>query len=527
MTRSRKALWAVGVLGVLVIALQACAPESRTAIISPDPRTLATAPPTNTPRPVPLPPLEATAPAAVAPALTKVPCPEPTEGASPLRYDITAALDWATHTVTVQQQVTFINQTGQTLQELVFNVDSHQAPGQFELKGVKTADGRPIDHAVLEDTRLTLSLRERLHAHCGVAVTLEYALALPGVGDASQSPGYRAYSTRQVNLGLWLPLLAGYDGGRGWMTPAAYTVGEQDVLQTADFSLDLSVSNAPSGLQVAGAGSVTQVDAATWHVDLEQAREITLALSDQFESLSTVTESGVTVELYYYPISGSTLDAPRHALQTAAQAIELYSRLYSPYPRERIVVVEGDFPDGMEFTGLVFVSEAWFRTWTGVPNDWLTIITAHEISHQWWYALVGNDQGNYPYLDESLATYSELFFFENTYPDLVDWWWQARIYDYGPGGYVDSKVYDFYSVREYINSVYLRGVLMLQKIREEIGDEAFMGWLHRYIETMQGQLATPVDFWGALPDADYTTAAPIRSLYMKQPDVLSLRVEVP
>ena len=525
MARSLKALWVVGLVGMM-IALQACAPESRTAIISPDPRTLATAPPTNTPRPVPLPSLEVTPLGTVAPVVTKIPCPGQPEGASLLRYDVTASLDWTAHTVTAQQHVTFINRTGHTLQELVFSVDSNVA-GQFEFKGVKAADGRPIDHAVLEGTRLTIPLPERLHAHCGVAITLEYSLSLPNVSDPSLSPGYRGYSARQVNLGLWLPLLASYDGGRGWMTPAAYTVGEQDILQTADFSLDFSVANAPTGLQVAAPGEITQVDASTWHVDLNQAREISLSLSDQFERLSSVTDSGVTVELYAYPVPGSSLDALHHALQTAAQAGERYSRLFSPYPRDRVVVIEGDFPDGMEFTGLVFVSEAWFRTWTGEPNDWLTIITAHEISHQWWYALVGNDQGNYPYLDESLATYSELFFFENTYPDLVDWWWQARIFDYGPGGYMDSKVYDFYSVREYINAVYLRGALMLQKIREAIGDEAFMDWLHRYIDAMRGQLATPADFWGALLEADYTDAGPIRNVYMKQPNVLSLRVEVP
>ncbi|WP_162910085.1 M1 family aminopeptidase [Aggregatilinea lenta] len=525
MTRSLKALLAAGLLGLVVLALQACAPDSRTAVISPVPLTLATAPPTNTPRPVPL--LSQATAVTPVPEKTKVPCPEMVDGTVPLRYDITAALDWTSRTVTARQTVTFVNETGQTLQELVFNVDGNQTPGEFEFIGAKTSDGRPLDHAVLEENHLTIPLPERLHAHCGVALTLEYTVTLPTMSGTAQPSGYRAYSARQLNLGLWMPLLASYSGGRGWVVPTPYTVGEQDALLAADFSLDLSVSNAPSGLQLAAPGIVTPVSTSAWHVDLAQAREITLSLSDQFQSLSTITESGISVELYYYPVPGTTLDAPHHALQTAAQAVEVYSRIFSPYPRERIVVVEGDFPDGMEFTGLVFVSEAWFRTWTGEPNDWLTIITAHEISHQWWYALVGNDQASYPYLDEALATYSELFFFENTYPELVDWWWQARIYDYGPGGFVDSQVYDYYSVREYINAVYLRGALLLDKIREEIGDEAFMGWLHTYLDTMEGDLATPADFWGALPEASYVTAAPVRGMYMKQPDVLSLRVEVP
>jgi hypothetical protein len=68
-----------------------------------------------------------------------------------------------------------------------------------------------------------------------------------------------------------------------------------------------------------------------------------------------------------------------------------------PYPYERLVIVEGDFADGMEFSGLSFVSEAWFRTWRGEPNDWITVITVHEVAHQWWYAMVGSDSAADPY----------------------------------------------------------------------------------------------------------------------------------
>jgi hypothetical protein len=33
--------------------------------------------------------------------------------------------------------------------------------------------------------------------------------------------------------------------------------------------------------------------------------------------------------------------------------------------------------------------------------------TSHEIGHEWFYALVGNNQGRDPWLDEGLATYAE------------------------------------------------------------------------------------------------------------------------
>ncbi|HEX2996885.1 MAG TPA: M1 family aminopeptidase, partial [Anaerolineales bacterium] len=205
----------------------------------------------------------------------------------------------------------------------------------------------------------------------------------------------------------------------------------------------------------------------------------------------------------------------------AADALALYDELYGPYPYQRLAVVQGDFPDGMEFSGLVFVGRAWFKAWQDVPNDWLTVITAHEVAHQWWYASVGNDQGINPYLDEMLSIYSELLFLEHTYPEFVDWWWAWRIEAYQPEGYVDATVYEFYSIRSYINAVYLRGALMMKALRAEIGDSVFLAWLKDYADQMRGKVATPADFWGALPTAAYNATTEIRQHYLRYPDILA------
>ena len=178
---------------------------------------------------------------------------------------------------------------------------------------------------------------------------------------------------------------------------------------------------------------------------------------------------------------------PRSTQSRSSAASDVYKRQ-----------VEGDFPDGMEFSGLVFVSETWFRTWGGTANDWLTLITAHEVAHQWWYATVGNDQSLSPYLDEALATYSELVFYEHYYPDLVDWWWAFRVNSYTPSGFVDMPVTAFQQSRPYINAVYLQGARMLDEVRFALGDDAFFAWLQRYASLMHGAIAEPGDFWPAI-----------------------------
>jgi aminopeptidase N len=117
------------------------------------------------------------------------------------------------------------------------------------------------------------------------------------------------------------------------------------------------------------------------------------------------------------------------------------------------------------------------------------MIAAHETAHQWWYALVGNDQALEPWLDESLATYSELLFYENTVPDSSDWWWQYRVNYFNPHGSVNQSTADFKEFRPYINAVYLRGAHFWGDVRRAMGDDNFFAFLRAYAAQYGGKLA--------------------------------------
>jgi hypothetical protein len=91
----------------------------------------------------------------------------------------------------------------------------------------------------------------------------------------------------------------------------------------------------------------------------------------------------------------------QNMLAAAQKSLSTFSASFGAYPYPEVDVVLGAFPDfgGMEYPTIVF-SEV--DKWT----------VAHEIAHQWWYGLVGNDQYAEPWLDESLATWSEELPFE-------------------------------------------------------------------------------------------------------------------
>jgi hypothetical protein len=478
---------ALGTL-VLVLILAACRAEA--------------APPT-LPAPLPTPTmLRVAVPATQMPAQpdepTPAPCPAETGPA--LRYDLNAIIDMKMYTVRATEVVHFRNETGGALDEIVLEVDPNRQPGVFSLVSLSLADDGEELAYELTGPRLTVTLPEALGGNCTTSIQMDFVLAplpIPTVGFQG-SASHLGFDQRQFNLGHWFPTVAAYQGDEGWLLHEAYGTGEHYALPAADFNVELTVESTGSPM-VVGPGTVEEVDDDTWRFSQAGSRDMAFSISEMFDRVSARTESGVRVEVYYFTDAEENREAALHSLDVAVAAMARYEMLFGPSPFDRVAVVTSDFPDGMEFSGLVFVGEEYFRYYNGSPAGWLTLITAHELAHQWWYALVGNDQAIAPWLDEALATYCEHLFLEATYPDLASWWWDFRVNAYEPQGDIGRPIYEYSSRREYINVNYLRGVMMLRDLRSAIGDESFIGWLRAYASAYGGELAQPEDFWSIMP----------------------------
>lgn len=450
-----------------------------------------------------------------------------TAGQPTARHTVTADVDYNAKTVSVRQQVRYINRTNEALPQIAFSIEPNRYPGIFTLDSAsQLRDGTaiPVPAYELTGRRLTVDLDAPLPPGCALELEMAFRLALTPVGQVvSAYSGYLGYTARQFNLGLWLAAVAPRQNG-AWMTHDAAAVGEQTILDIADWDITFNLSNAPDTIKIAAPGTVERIDVDTWRFRHVNARDFSLSMSEMFNTLSTTAENGVSVEIYYYDDAfvtsdnGRRINGAEHALDYAARSLAMYSDLFGAYPYGRFVVVQADFPDGMEFSDLVFVGGEWFRSYKGTPASYLTIITVHEVAHQWWYARVGSDQAMTPWLDESLATYSEFIFYEEYYPDLKNWWWNTRVHTYVPQSYtglgVDSSVYQFSSVREYINAVYLRGAKMLDELRADVGTEAFFDWLRRYSDAGTGRVVMPDVFWSLLTPEQLAATQATREGYL-------------
>lgn len=446
---------------------------------------------------------------AATPTLAVTDEPPPTDSASPPPpaipfYRMEVVFDYAAHRVDVQAEVTYPNHTGEALSALVLAVEPNLWPDCFSLQSL-SADGSPAD-VRLSGQRMEVILPQPLAPQGTVLLSMAYSLDLPQaemfIDPNDQRPRIFGWMARQTNLVNWYPFVVPYQPGRGWILHEPYAYGEHLVYDVADYEVRLRFAGPAGAVPTASSGAVVAEGEATLY-RLEKGRAFVFSFSPEYQVLSQQVGE-VTVYSYYFPLYQDRGEA---VLRETSRALELYSRLFGPYPHATLTAVAADFADGMEYSALYFLSRDFYRTYTGTPQDYLTIIAVHETAHQWWFELVGNDQALEPWLDEALCTYSEHLFYETYYPDLIGWWWYFRVDMYSPVGWIDSPVSATAGYEPYRRAIYLNGAKFLEELRGRLGDEAFLGFLADYAARFRYGRATTPEFFALLrqhTDVDFS-----------------------
>jgi hypothetical protein len=447
------------------------------------------------------------------PTATAIPQPTATPNPSDqarTAYDLAVKFDYTNRFLDVTEKVHFTNTTGAALQSIDMLAEPNHFNGVFTLKSALWADGSAVAGAKIDTHLLTIPLTQPLAPNAVLDFDLAFTLQLPAIPPPADDsrPIPFGYTERQINLVDWYPYVAEYQPGVGWQIHDAWYYGEHQVYPCSDVQVDLTLVNPPTGLVIAAsAPAVPTGDHQSYA--LKAGRTFSFSASTSYQTASSVID-GVTVTSYFF-----TWDqAPgQQALQDTAQAVQIYSQLFGPYPHSSLAVVEADFLDGMEYDGLYFLSRGFYNLYDGTPKGYLTAIAVHETAHQWWYGVVGNDQAIDPWMDEALATYTERIFYEKAYPDLVDWWESFRVTMYQPTGWVNHPIYDYTGYTPYRNAVYLRGAQFFEDLRKTVGDDAFFAFLKDYASTYARRQATPKEFFDTLAKHSNADLSKVLSMY--------------
>jgi aminopeptidase N len=330
-----------------------------------------------------------------------------------------------------------------------------------------------------------------LQPEARVTISLTFDVEIP-----QRETGYVLFGLSQDVWSLpgAYPLLAVHDGQR-WREEIAPAHGDPVFAEAALYEVTLDL---PLTLTLATTGSVlTATQSAEgrriYHIVAGPLREFAWLASPDYQ-LAEMVAQGVTVRSYYLPGDGA---AGQAALNTAAAALRAYASAFGPYPFPEMTVVEAPLSFyGMEYPGLNLIGLDLYRD----LRPELEIRVAHEIAHQWWYAQVGNDPIQVPWLDEGLAEYSTAIYYRQVYGPgranaLVNQRWlvpyQALVED-GLDAVVNQPAAAF--GEEYEVIVYAKAALFFDALSRELGPETLAQVLQVYVNRYRWQVATPEEF---------------------------------
>ncbi|MBQ7466729.1 MAG: M1 family metallopeptidase [Clostridia bacterium] len=364
--------------------------------------------------------------------------------------------------------------------------------GDIVITNLKVNDKTSVYSICGEDNNaLKIPLETTVEPKESVLVHIDYVVTLP---ECTHRLGFFGGS---INLGNFFPILAIYKEGDFKVAPY-YSTGDPFFSDIANFEVEV---NYPKSYNLASTGQcVKSVASDDKKTDIYKA----LAVRDfaMFLTQNAQIETKISEKTQITYVGYEKDENIKQCLDTAVKAVTFFNKTFGKYPYATLTIVKAPFVHGgMEYPNLVIISDSITE-----PFDIAKVIV-HEVAHQWWYGLVGNNEVTEAWLDESLAEYSTLLFFEAhpeyqmAYDELVNqatamYTLYADIVNVVEGNIKTSMllpVNEYNSEYEYSYMVYVKGIIMFDSLRSVIGAKKLNSCFKKYFSTYKFKIATTDD----------------------------------
>jgi hypothetical protein len=399
-------------------------------------------------------------------------------------YRISVNLNPEQAQVRGQMRVSVTNRTRSAYERLYFRLYPNHPDygGRLDVTSARVADQPVASGTEQRDSLIWLSLPEPLVPGATAVAQLSFVAQTPR--NASES----SFGVFNQEAGLWslaglYPVLARSTPGQGWDRRPVSSRGDFTVTSTALYDVTIELPqdwrSITTGVLVESGPGSTEGLRRERFVSGPQ-REFYLGATYGLEQVSGLVD-GVRIVSHYQ--SGDAT-AGRRALRIAEQALRLFNARFGPYPLAELEIVQGAMTNffGMEYPGVVLIEQQLYRR---DGRDLETTIV-HEIAHQWWYSLVGNDAQGEPWLDEGLASYAQVLYYEALGNPVVT---RAELENFraayrrirerridAPLATPPSRL----RASNYVPVVYAKGALFFHALRGRIGEAAFTQFLQDY-----------------------------------------------
>lgn len=370
----------------------------------------------------------------------------------------------------VNKPMTF--QAGNSMEVTSLEVDGQKLPLQVGAAGAPAGAPGTLVEAALPQCR-----------DAGTALTIRTTFQVTLGRGTDERVGY---SRAMAWFASAFPMLA-WQFGVGWVRDEAVAVnGEMstsEMFRLDDLAVTASAEDAVSAAGEAGLVTTENDGTRTHHFSAPAMRDVSVVVGDL--TVDEHAASGVRVHVAVPQNGNDDPDAWRRAVDDSLQRLVDYLGP-CPFPDVWVAVVPAQ-SDGIESTGAVQLGGISPRR-----DQWLI---THELAHLWTYGLVGNNQAQHPWLDESVTSMIQAVVDDDrgsASPDPASaarmGWSMAQFatLDRGSSAYEDA--------------VYVAGQSVLLRARDAAGHESFDAALRAYLAANGNRIAGPDDFRTAFAD---------------------------
>jgi len=409
----------------------------------------------------------------------------------PTRYAMNLGFNPTTLTLSGNEDVRYTNRQNVSLNEIYFRLFANYPDGGGKIVVSKlTLDGTVVAPTLeTQNTAMRAPLPKPLAPNATVNAHLDFAVTIPRDSQAH----YADFTSTDgvTTLPSVYPLIPAYDA-QGWHIELPPAYGD---LVYADVSLYAVTMTVPSNLSVIASGVVANKKensdgTTTWSYIGAPLRDFDINFAEQLQK-SSAQVGETTVNSFY---AANDAESGKSALQVAVDALKIFSTRFGAYPyREFSVLETPTTAGGIEYPMVVSIARGLYRN--ASRRDFFEFAIAHEVAHQWWYGMVGDDQVNLPWVDESLAQYSTLIYYEDlrgvSAGQTILRGFQTS-YDRAKSAGKDRAVnlpVSAYNESDYSSIVYQKGPLFYDAIRKKMGDAAFFKFLRTYFQKFRYKIA--------------------------------------
>jgi hypothetical protein len=381
------------------------------------------------------------------------------------RYQVRLSFNMATLRLAATETIEFVNRSGEPIDRLDLNTVLPRLGGlQITAASV---DGLPVTPEVNDQT-----------------IRLPLGGVLPDGAGATARLSFRARFGTRLDGSRWLFSAAGG-------TFAAYRwlpwVSAARPFDRPNYGDPFVTTSSPSVRLTVTTDRVARIATNLRRISLSADRKTQVFEGADVRDLTFVADARFSVAARWLGDTRVHVYARTATARSAlmAQATRWLAKLEArlgPYPWPVLTVAETAGGYGVESPGSIWIPR-------GVSGGNLSWLVAHEIAHQWFYGLVGNDQARQPFADEAPGDFLARYVTGSFRASRCS---TARL---------DGSIYG-YPAACYFEIVYVQGGRLLLDVRNRVGSTAFFGALRGYLAAHRFGFGSSRELIAALDEVD-------------------------